>query len=1119
MKTVRLSACLIFVASLLGAICVRAQSPAVGSVEGRVKNAATGTYLNNARVTVKGTNLVTFTDEGGNFRLAGIPSGAVTLRAFFTGLDEKEIALTVLAGQVAQQDIDLTNKSLYGETSDTVKLDQFVVQSTRETNAAAIAINEQRFSANIKSVVSTDAFGPQANHNVGEFLKWLPGVGVEYFANNITGVNVRGLGAMNTEITFDGVRQASSFTESNSRAFEMKESSIADIARAEIRMMPLPEDSANAIGGSINLIRRSAFEKSRAILTYQAYFTSDGEVLTTQERDGPKDRKMQYWRPNFQFTYTNPVSKTFGYAISLSHDDKIVRTHWSQPGFNYGSTASNLAYEQAKAAGAAANDPRLTAPSVYNPANQTQLLHDAPIKDTTELATIKVDWKPGPELTVNQVVSFERYLNQTADDVRYTWTTGAALYADQNKVLGSPGTGSAKFNTPLWRDQYNYTRTYQAQAKWRHNLWTVNATGAFSYSSHSFADTKDGFFNSTTAGGNSAFLDTGVGTGTANPISATFNFYDWNGKMFQRIEAFTTATGLASTNAADYNVPLDWTKAGNMRIGGVRSKPSKDYTTTIPLRFYAKRDFDLRENPASLQVGFDFTEEYRNRQRYDNKNWKFVGADHVAGTADDTAAAIVADSIRPDRDSFYNSPAFEHISLSKLYSIYQAHPDYFVYDDINSWKLSAQQPMEYDEKTYAPYLQGAIKLLHNRLSLVGGVRFERATVTGRGFINNPEAAYQKYADGKTPKNTADLLNADGTPQRYSDGSVKRTGDVLNADGSVKTHAAGTFVNLVDAPKGSFAEAVLQNTPKGASGSGSNQNYFPSLHATFNLTDNLIWKAAAGKTQAKNRFDRSVIPNTTVSDTADTAVTNANLGSVTVRNPNLKPWVAYSYETALEYYTNSGGSLKVDGYMRSIHNYQVNPSVFLDSATTAAQFGLGPEFVNYTAKTWVNIGSVKIVGAEASIQQRFDPFVPDWAKGFSASLTYNYNNEKGEVPTSNGDFGNLYDDRETAHLSFSRSLFGKSFHANVGYIRTGRIWVQADPTNGHNGTREYVPVGLFDASIQVGLTKWLALYISGSDLTNEAKTRVRRIDGAPAWSRLQIENSLGKTYSIGVTGEF
>jgi len=172
-------------------------------------------------------------------------------------------------------------------------------------------------------------------------------------------------------------------------------------------------------------------------------------------------------------------------------------------------------------------------------------------------------------------------------------------------------------------------------------------------------------------------------------------------------------------------------------------------------------------------------------------------------------------------------------------------------------------------------------------------------------------------------------------------------------------------------------------------------------------------------------------------------------------------------------------------------------------------------MNYTANTWVNIGSIKIVGAEVSVQQTLDPIVPHWARGLRVAATYNYNNLKGDVPSTNGDFNNLYDDRETLHFDYGSKWVQLSF----GYIRTGRIWVQADPTNGHAGTREYVPVGMYEASVQVPITKWLRVYLSGSDLTNEAKTRVRRIVGAPAWSRLQIENSLGSTYSLGVTGSF
>src|SRR4051812_19155919 len=250
---------------------------ATGAIEGRIQNLATGNYLNNARVSIKGTNIVTLTDESGSFRLNGVPAGQATVRVFFTGLDEKEIPVTVAAAQTAQLDVKLTSQSRYGTSAETVMLDAFMVQSTRETNAATIAVNEQRVASNIKSVIAAEEFGTIPDTNPGELLKWLPGVGVEYFANNITGVNVRGLGAVNTEINFDGMPMASANADNNgSRQFEMKGASASDIARVEVRKLPLPEDSANAIGGSINLIRRTAFEYSHRRIEYTALFTTDG---------------------------------------------------------------------------------------------------------------------------------------------------------------------------------------------------------------------------------------------------------------------------------------------------------------------------------------------------------------------------------------------------------------------------------------------------------------------------------------------------------------------------------------------------------------------------------------------------------------------------------------------------------------------------------------------------------------------------------------------------------------------------------------------------------------------------------------------------------------------------
>ena len=57
-----------------------------GSIEGRIANGTTGRFLANVRVSVEGTNLETFTDEIGQYRIDAVPVGSATVRVFFTGL-------------------------------------------------------------------------------------------------------------------------------------------------------------------------------------------------------------------------------------------------------------------------------------------------------------------------------------------------------------------------------------------------------------------------------------------------------------------------------------------------------------------------------------------------------------------------------------------------------------------------------------------------------------------------------------------------------------------------------------------------------------------------------------------------------------------------------------------------------------------------------------------------------------------------------------------------------------------------------------------------------------------------------------------------------------------------
>jgi hypothetical protein len=130
-----------------------------GTISGRVQNVATGQFLNNARITVRGTDRVVFTDESGTYRLPSVPAGPVVLQVFYTGLDPQDITVVVAPGQLTERNVDLTSGDRYASNDGTIKLDAFKVSSARETDGAAIAINEQRFAANLKNVIAADAFG------------------------------------------------------------------------------------------------------------------------------------------------------------------------------------------------------------------------------------------------------------------------------------------------------------------------------------------------------------------------------------------------------------------------------------------------------------------------------------------------------------------------------------------------------------------------------------------------------------------------------------------------------------------------------------------------------------------------------------------------------------------------------------------------------------------------------------------------------------------------------------------------------------------------------------------------------------------------------------------------
>lgn len=1029
-----------------------ALTAATGTIQGRIQNEVTGDYLGNVKVTLKGTNRVALTDEGGFYVFSNVPEGPMVLEVAHVGLLVQTATVRVTAGTATEQNFALSSTRREGD--EVLKLDTFTVQSTRETDAAAIAINEQRVAKTQMSVINADQFGTIPDNNPGELLKWLPGVSVEYFANNITGVSVRGLDAVNTAITFDGMPIASASVTSTDRNFEILGSSGADIARVEVRKLRTPSDSANALGGSLNLVRRSAFEAARRRFTYNLLFTSDWESFSLARRAGIQDSRMQGWRPNWRLTWTDPVSKTFGYSLTLSHSDVLARVHWSAPTWNYGTAAQATAAEAQMAAGQ-----KLTTVSVYNPARTGDLLHDNPKQDTTDSASMKFDWRPFPELKLSYSLSGTQYLERNSDDLRFNWTTGTPLSNGADYTRGSVGNGAMQYDMrEAWRNGRKPVLTNAVDAIWRRGDWTANAAGSLSVATHRYRDAQDGFFNSTTFVG-STIPNMGIGTGKANPRKITVNLLNRDYSFSRTIEAFDATTG----------APVDWQDLNNIYIGGAVSRPGKSRETVGATRLGLKRDFNTR-NPFSVKVGLDFDETYRNVQQYDANLWTFVGADHTAGTPDDNAKQIEARNVAPAQDKTYGAPAVPRVSLRRLYDLYVSHPDWFVYKGAESYRFSSTSPYELDEKNYAPYLEFSGTVFRNRLSYVGGVRYEKSEAWGIGSLDRGAAAVANIpvADANNP--------------------IER--------------------NLV------------RYVRKGARGEGSNDGFFPSFEIAYDLTERLLLRVGYAKTQAKNRYQRSVIPSSTIDTTEVTTgpYSGIAIGSINLRNPNLKPWTADNYEAHLEYYTPQGGVLSVGGFRKEIHENQIQTSILLDTPDKLAQLDLDPTFLNFQATSWLNQGEGRIDGAEAEMRQPLDKMLPAFARGFTFTGSFNYNNlskfdyANGNIST---DFQNFYETQYKASLSYRRGRL----NATVGAIRNGKVYRQRDDAAGHVGDRYYPPYTTLDFSVEYAVYRGAKLFLSGRNVTDAHKTRIRVVAGSPEWSQLATENNLGVTFTTGISGSF
>lgn len=235
-----------------------------GAIDGRVSS-GTGQYLQGAIVRVIGTELRSDTGRDGSFDIRGVPAGNYEVEASYFGLQSKRINLTVAPGQTAIANFNLG--------SDAVELAAVRVEA--EVLGQARAINQQRVASAMVNITSEEQFGEMTGNNVARALQRIPGISTNSDGSTEIPrfVNIRGFDASLNSVQLNGNRlpttnDGTSAISAPSRGFALDDLPASAVTNIVIVKAQTPDLDGDAIGGIVNLITKSAFDREGRAVDY-----------------------------------------------------------------------------------------------------------------------------------------------------------------------------------------------------------------------------------------------------------------------------------------------------------------------------------------------------------------------------------------------------------------------------------------------------------------------------------------------------------------------------------------------------------------------------------------------------------------------------------------------------------------------------------------------------------------------------------------------------------------------------------------------------------------------------------------------------------------------------------
>ena len=647
------------------AVPTLAAADAEAVIVGQVSNRATGANLQGALVTLDGTDRSALTDAEGVYRLR-LPAGTHALTLSYAGLDPERFTLTAAAGATLRRDATLTT-AIY-------QLSALVVATEREGNA--LAHTQQRHAPNVKNIVSSDAFGALSG-NPAELLERLTGVVVDRVGGDARFISIRGIAGALNSVQIDGNRRAAA----ESRGLQFESIGSDHIESMELVKAPTPDMDADAIGGTVNLRSRSAFDVNGRRFTY-----SVGGLIGARRYRAPLPAGTLHFSDVF-----NAFAGRRNLGISFSANFRQHLGAMDLTTMNYQNTTASPAY-------------------LYS------LAYDGRTSLRTRWgAGLKVDYKLDEARAVFANFTFSPHSERAT--VPVTTVATAQTVATLNAQGQPTGTGAI---LPGYTDDRTEARALAASTVGLSTLRRVRDVNAYSAQlggrhrgarslldydlSYSFSDVQDFPWTGTATLRNVGWiLDRAAGDRwapalkyTAGPDPANLDLYTDNLLTHTRIPVTSRILG-AQVN----------------------------YRHELGLAF-----------PAFVKAGARVRREELRRENL-SRRWRFAGRDNLLNSGDENLAQFrdTALSYRPMHGRYPGGPFLSADAMrAGLAANPSAWPEDVAFGTMNP--LVGRQRAT--EEVQAAYALGQARL--GRLTVLTGVRLETTAVEAEGAVRQLTAA-------------------------------------------------------------------------------------------------------------------------------------------------------------------------------------------------------------------------------------------------------------------------------------------------------------------------------------------------------------------------------------------